>query len=66
MIITSPSTSAPAVRELLAEMLPHLRRVAALACHLEGPARRALETYAVASFAAQLELRREQLGVRRG
>jgi hypothetical protein len=58
--------SRPKIAELLAEMLPHLRRVEALSKHLSGPSRIALDAYAVASLAAQIALRREQLGIRPG
>jgi hypothetical protein len=56
--------SRPEIAELLAEMLPHLRRVAALAKHVSGPSRVALDKYVAASLVAQIELRREQLGVK--
>lgn len=53
------------IAELLAEIGPHLRRVEAVAKHLQGPAREALDHYNAAALQAVLELQRERLGVKR-
>ncbi len=53
------------IAELAAELLPHLRRVEAVAKALKGPARVALDQYCAAAVQAMLELQRERLGVKR-
>ncbi len=54
------------IAELLAEIVPHIRRVEAVARRTNGPARVALDCYTAAGLDVVLALKRERLGVPRG